>query len=109
MSTFQEQAPIWVLPTGRGKGSRHICPALEGRQGGPCSAEELPLLLGSRASSDHCKLLRQGSANYLLPQRKVEEEILCLRGMDGKGTVSWGGVICTALLVWGRVSLKFGP
>lgn len=81
-----------------GRGSSRIHPALEGRQGEPCSAGELPLLLGSWASFDHGKGLRRGSAHYLLPQRKMEEE-LHLRGMRGNGSfLRWCNLHSTVCL-----------
>lgn len=85
-----------------GKGSRRICAALEGSQGDPCSAEELPLLL----TVVNC--WEGGSANYLLPWRKVAGEELCLRVIHGNSIISWGGAICTMLLVWRHNSLKSG-
>lgn len=101
-SSCQEQALIWVLAVDRRKGKQvHLC-----SPGG----EPGRSLLSRRAAfaPDSGKLLRGGSANYLLPWRKVAGEELCLRVIHGNSIISWGGAICMVLLLWRHDSLKSG-
>lgn len=107
-SSCREQALIWMLPMDRRKGKQaHPC-SPRGEAGRSLLSRRAAFAPAAWAKSDSGKLLRGGSANYLLPWRKVAEEELCLRVMHGNSTISWSGAIYRMLLFWRHDSLKSG-
>lgn len=108
ISSCQELALIWVLPVDRRKGEQaHPC-SPGGEAGRSLLSRRAAFAPAEWAKSDSGKLLRGGSANCLLPWRKVAGEELCLRVMHGSSTISWGSAICMVLLFWRHDSLKSG-